>query len=79
MRHVVRAEYRYDAPDEVKTWHMVRERRNGEIGHVAMCGRRLREDAETRPGTEWGRTDEVFCHSCGALYLREVPSQPLGA
>ncbi len=72
MRHVVRAEYKDDPPDAVKTWHMVR----GD-GNVAMCGRELRPDAESRPDTAWGRTREPFCHTCGALYLREVPSEPV--
>ncbi|KAB8163868.1 hypothetical protein FH609_019700 [Streptomyces sp. 3MP-14] len=87
MRHVMRAEYAATAegreaaegtdeatgrepsgPWPVKTWHMVRE---GE--ESAMCGRELRPDARSLSDEEWGRTPEPFCHTCGALYLREVP------
>ncbi|ONK12307.1 hypothetical protein [Streptomyces sp. MP131-18] len=68
MLHLMRAEYEEERPESVKIWHMVR----GE-GHVAMCGRALREDAGTLPDGEWGSTAEPDCHSCGALYLREVP------
>ncbi|WP_326598433.1 hypothetical protein [Streptomyces sp. NBC_01803] len=73
MRHLMRAEYE-DAepgtgrPGPVKTWHMVR----GEDA-VAMCGRVLQPGAEALSDEEWGRTAEPFCHTCGALYLREVP------
>lgn len=87
MRHVMRAEYVGEAaadagveaevrepdagrgePGEVRSWHMERE---GE--GVAMCGRRLVPEAATLSDEEWGRTAEPFCHTCGALYLREVP------
>ncbi|GAA1927682.1 hypothetical protein GCM10009716_39550 [Streptomyces sodiiphilus] len=80
MRHMIRAEYRApEAPEEEErpprragdpvSWHMVR----GE-GAVAMCGKELAPDADTRPDDAWG-TDlgAPFCHTCGALYLREVP------
>ena len=52
----------------VVSWHMVRGRAS-----EAMCGRELSADAELRPDADWGRTDEPMCHTCGALYLREVP------
>ncbi|SOD63082.1 hypothetical protein SAMN06297387_10923 [Streptomyces zhaozhouensis] len=78
MRHEMRAEYaEVDEADEaggpagawpVKTWHMVRP---GE--EEAMCGRVLRPDARGLSEAEWGRTPEPFCHTCGALYLRESP------
>ncbi|ARQ69403.1 hypothetical protein [Streptomyces marincola] len=68
MRHLMRAEYEEDRRDAVRTWHMVR----GDE-HVAMCGRVLRADADTLPEDSWGGTAEPDCHSCGALYLREVP------
>ncbi|MGK5532581.1 hypothetical protein [Streptomyces sp. URMC 129] len=71
MRHLMRAEHE-DAesadPGAVKTWHMVR----GEES-VAMCGRELRPDARTLPEAEWFAAAEPACHTCGALYLREVP------
>jgi acetone carboxylase gamma subunit len=71
--HEVRAEYDPDEtpgkPDaRVSRWHMVRG-----TDTMAMCGRELHPESATRPEEEWGRTREPFCHSCGALYLREVP------
>ncbi|MEO3753350.1 hypothetical protein [Streptomyces sp. B6B3] len=82
MRHQIRAEYAdtetraeddpgrrgRDEGPAVKTWHMVREDEP-----AAMCGRALTPDAAVLSEEEWGRTDESFCHTCGALYLREVP------
>ncbi|MDT0308933.1 hypothetical protein RM780_18480 [Streptomyces sp. DSM 44917] len=72
MEHEMRAEYAEGGGTgeerPVKNWHMVR----GE-GTRAMCGRELGEGARTRSEADWGRTEEPFCHSCGALYLREVP------
>ncbi|UNO39993.1 hypothetical protein [Streptomyces sp. MST-110588] len=74
MEHEMRAEYAAGAsakqPDaRVRAWHMVR-------GHelTAMCGRELDQDAETQSADLWGTADSApFCHSCGAMYLREVP------
>ncbi|MGK5543153.1 hypothetical protein ACSNOH_00115 [Streptomyces sp. URMC 127] len=73
MRHEMRAEYeegvlpRADAP--VKIWHMVRL-----DSTVAMCGQDLGASAATQPADAWGAPDGgPFCHSCGAVYLREVP------
>ncbi|MFF9477472.1 hypothetical protein [Streptomyces sp. NPDC014733] len=73
MEHEMRAEYADgvtpgpDAP--VKIWHMVRLE-----GIKAMCGRILSESAATQPADLWGTPEgEPFCHSCGAMYLREVP------
>ncbi|SFD57215.1 hypothetical protein [Streptomyces aidingensis] len=69
MEHAMRAEYPHDDPGAgVKSWHMVR----GE-GNAAMCGRELLPDAELRPDSDWGTTAEPMCHTCGAMYLREVP------
>ncbi|MDT0269557.1 hypothetical protein RM844_25060 [Streptomyces sp. DSM 44915] len=73
MQHEMRAEYwetdtEQSPPWPVKTWHMVRQ---GE--RAAMCGRELRPDARGLSDAEWGRTPEPMCHTCGALYLREVP------
>ncbi|RKN42934.1 hypothetical protein [Streptomyces hoynatensis] len=75
MRHTMRAEYEHvgasgeeESPGhEVRTWHMVR----GD-GNVAMCGRVLQPEAETRPDGDWGTWPKLSCHTCGALYLREV-------
>lgn len=77
VRHQMRAEYETPEdggeptdrePGAVRSWHMVRGEET-----VAMCGRELDPEAATRPDEEWGRTAEPFCHTCGALYLREVP------
>ncbi|GAB3116537.1 hypothetical protein GCM10027160_25830 [Streptomyces calidiresistens] len=88
MRHLMRAETvgtpgtpgdtgRADGPRDgrgtdtavaVKTWHMVRGQETR-----AMCGRQLAADSITRSDEDWGRTEEPMCHTCGALYLREVP------
>jgi hypothetical protein len=72
MYHEMRAEY---APDvspgssPVKIWHMVRGRNT----LTAMCGRVLDGAADTRSEEAWAVSSEPFCHSCGAMYLREVP------
>ncbi|TDC12751.1 hypothetical protein E1265_29280 [Streptomyces sp. 8K308] len=70
--HLMRAEYlegRNRAGERVvKTWHVVRDG-----GVEAMCGRTLEADAEVRSDEEWGQPPEKACHTCGALYLREVP------
>ncbi|MEV1007729.1 hypothetical protein [Streptomyces sp. NPDC049881] len=76
MRHTMRAEYveetrGEDREPDVKTWHMVRG--DGDAT-TALCGRELSADARTLPEREWGHTDELECHTCGALYFREVPS-----
>ncbi|MBB1243406.1 hypothetical protein GL263_07495 [Streptomyces durbertensis] len=72
MKHLMRAEYRSNgdvgAEATVKTWHMVR----GE-GTTALCGRDLDERSATRSEDAWGAMHEPFCHTCGAVYLREVP------
>lgn len=69
MDHVMRAEYA-EPEHTVRSWHMVREQ---ELPALAMCGRELDAEAEVRPDSDWGRTAEPMCHTCGALYLREVP------
>jgi hypothetical protein len=51
----------------VRSWHMVRV---GET--VAMCGKPLSPGGTTLPEEEWGRPPEMCCHTCGAMYLREV-------
>ncbi|WP_030375293.1 hypothetical protein [Streptomyces rimosus] len=74
MEHEMRAEYADGgsprAPDaRVKIWHMVRL-----DGTLSMCGRELQPDAAVQSADAWGTSAaEPFCHSCGALYLREVP------
>ncbi|NLU70840.1 hypothetical protein [Streptomyces sp. HNM0574] len=71
MEHEMRAEYAEGAGPgaPVKIWHMVRRETA-----TAMCGRELSPDAETRTAEVWGTPEgEPFCHTCGALYLREVP------
>jgi hypothetical protein len=89
MEHALRAEYAAGPADEgdergggggrgagggperraVRSWHMVREGHDG----LAMCGLALEPGAARRPDEDWGRTAEPMCHTCGALYLREVP------
>lgn len=77
MEHEMRAEYEGQeegissrgADARVKIWHMVRL-----DGTEAMCGRKLEPDAVTQEAELWGTPEaEPFCHTCGALYLREVP------
>ncbi|MEN2421795.1 hypothetical protein AABB02_27290 [Streptomyces rimosus] len=74
MEHEMRAEYADDGsprePDaRVKIWHMVRL-----DSSLSMCGRELQPDAAVQSADAWGTSAaEPFCHSCGALYLREVP------
>jgi hypothetical protein len=67
MRYEMRAEHSPEG-GPVKVWHMVHEN-----GTAALCGRDLDARAATRPWEAWGTTAEPFCHTCGALYLREVP------
>ena len=53
----------------VKIWHMVRL-----DGTTAMCGRALAPASATQSAEAWGTpAGEPFCHSCGAMYLREHP------
>lgn len=71
MRYEMRAEYGPDirpAPDAVvKIWHMV------EAGELeGLCGRDLSTHAATQSEERWGQMRDPFCHSCGALYLRQV-------
>jgi hypothetical protein len=49
-------------------WHMIRDN-----GTHALCGAELSPDAEKQSDLAWGHTREKFCHTCGALYLRQVP------
>ncbi|MFG3254583.1 hypothetical protein [Streptomyces sp. NPDC048172] len=74
MEHELRAEYEEGvSPGErdakVKIWHVVRL-----DGTTAMCGRDLDPASATQSSEAWGTPQgEPLCHSCGALYLREVP------
>ncbi|OON73982.1 hypothetical protein [Streptomyces tsukubensis] len=74
MEHEMRAEYpegvSVEDPDaEIKLWHMVRLE-----GSTAMCGRQLDAAAPVQSADAWGTpAADPFCHTCGALYLREVP------
>lgn len=68
MEHTMRAEYTEEDPDRVRSWHMVRAGVS-----TAMCGKNLRADAASRPDSDWGEDPSMMCHTCGALYLREVP------
>ncbi|MFH8348101.1 hypothetical protein [Streptomyces sp. NPDC018045] len=74
MEHEMRAEYaEAEAPPSadtpVKLWHMVRL-----DATQSMCGRELQPEAAVQSADAWGTAAaEPFCHSCGALYLREVP------
>jgi hypothetical protein len=49
-------------------WHMIRDN-----GATALCGVELDPAAEKMSDQAWGHTREKFCHTCGALYLRQVP------
>ncbi|MFF4649505.1 hypothetical protein [Streptomyces sp. NPDC001380] len=68
MAYEMRAEY--DAEDgAIRHWHMVEDG-----GVRALCGRDLDPGAPTQSADAWGsEAAEPFCHSCGALYLRQVP------
>ncbi len=71
MEHELRAEYTGEPPGPdatVKIWHVVRQ---DEL--TAMCGRDLAPGSAERDVGDWGRPELPVCHSCGALYLREVP------
>ncbi|MBD0746890.1 hypothetical protein [Streptomyces sp. CBMA152] len=69
MEHHIIAEMTEPGGSTLKEWHMVR----GDAD-VAMCGRELDLAEKQLPADAWG-TEQTrpFCHTCGALYLREVP------
>ncbi|MEZ0066315.1 hypothetical protein ABIA32_002325 [Streptacidiphilus sp. MAP12-20] len=62
----MRAEY--GRGGTVKAWHMMKDGRL-----TALCGRDLAADAATLTDHDWAHTSEPICHTCGALYLRQVP------
>lgn len=72
MAHQLRAEYgpRGRSGEPVR-WHVVRSA----APDVAMCGRELDADAETRTEEAWGVVGPT-CQQCGSLYLHEVPFLP---
>ncbi|MCX4747888.1 hypothetical protein OG455_20600 [Kitasatospora sp. NBC_01287] len=63
------AEYGDQGPSgPVKQWHMVQgEKIEG------LCGRALALGSATREPTEWGRTAEPCCRSCGVVWFQSVP------
>ncbi|WP_329573219.1 hypothetical protein [Streptomyces sp. NBC_01361] len=69
MEHHIIAEMTELGGDTLKEWHMVR---GG--AEVAMCGRDIVLSEKQLPADAWG-TEQArpFCHTCGAMYLREVP------
>ncbi|RVU20014.1 hypothetical protein EOT10_28880 [Streptomyces antnestii] len=69
MEHHIIAEMTEPGGSTLKEWHMVR----GEQPE-SMCGRELDLSAQKLSSDAWG-TDQArpFCHTCGALFLREVP------
>ncbi|GAA1164636.1 hypothetical protein GCM10009654_21850 [Streptomyces hebeiensis] len=73
MEYEMRAEYAGDAsPREAgarfECWHMTRDHET-----TAMCGIDLDEAAATQTPDAWGTPEgQPFCHTCGALYLRQV-------
>lgn len=61
-----------DAGARVELWHMVR---GGAA--TAMCGRELDPAAATMSSDAWATSEATpFCHTCGALFLRETPEMP---
>ncbi|MCT2593828.1 hypothetical protein LHJ74_28640 [Streptomyces sp. N2-109] len=73
MDYEMRAEYADDVEPvrkyPPKLWHMTREGAT-----EALCGLDLAPTAATQSPEVWGTTEgHPFCHTCGALYLREVP------
>ncbi|MBB4947993.1 hypothetical protein F4556_003528 [Kitasatospora gansuensis] len=72
MEHQMRAEYGPDGQSGgVKSWHIT-------VGDTitAMCGHELVAGGETREPTRWSEQPDLNCHTCGALFLREVPYLP---
>ncbi|MFF0745481.1 hypothetical protein ACFYVL_34285 [Streptomyces sp. NPDC004111] len=68
MSHRIVAE-RIPESGVLKEWHMARGDQE-----QAMCGRDLVANAEEMSEDAWGtERARPFCHTCGAIYLREVP------
>ncbi|MZD07007.1 hypothetical protein GTW43_32970 [Streptomyces sp. SID5785] len=69
MNHRIIAERTEPGGSTIKEWHMVR---SGE--GKPMCGRSIDLSETELPADAWGTERAMpFCHTCGALYLREVP------
>lgn len=69
MEHHIIAERTEPGGDTIKEWHMVRA---GDT--AAMCGHKIDLTEATLPPEAWGTEQaKPFCHSCGALFLRESP------
>ncbi|WP_042402235.1 hypothetical protein [Streptacidiphilus carbonis] len=65
----MRAEYvTGPAGRRIGQWHMIKDN-----GITALCGYDTDPAAEKMSDLAWGHTEEKFCHTCGAIYLREVP------
>lgn len=66
----LRAEYQGEehVPEQVRFWHVV-----ADGSAEALCGRAIDEDAAHLPVADWGDTPDPMCHTCGALWLRQVP------
>ncbi|QMU80328.1 hypothetical protein GXW83_16675 [Streptacidiphilus sp. PB12-B1b] len=62
------AENDHHTDGAVRQWHMT-----ADGASVALCGRELEPGAARLSTDAWGHTEEKFCHTCGALYLRQVP------
>jgi hypothetical protein len=44
---------------------------------TALCNRDLDPAAPVAHDSEWAHTTEPLCHTCGALYLRQVPYESM--
>lgn len=64
----MRAEYDGHADGSIRQWHMT-----ADGAPVGLCGHAVNADAARMSDDAWGHTREKFCHTCGALYLRQVP------
>lgn len=57
---------------EIKLWHMMKD---GAL--TALCGHDLDPAAPVAHDSDWSHTTEPVCHTCGALYLRQVPYESM--
>ncbi|MEZ0093006.1 hypothetical protein [Streptacidiphilus sp. EB129] len=68
--HVYEMHAQYAGPGTtgpVTYWHMT-----SDGSTTALCGRDLDPDAAKTTDQSWSHTTEPVCHTCGALYLRQV-------
>ncbi|WP_042417306.1 hypothetical protein [Streptacidiphilus anmyonensis] len=56
----------------VKMWHMTKD---GAL--TALCNRDLDPAAPVDHDSAWAHTKQPLCHTCGALYLRQVPYESM--